>query len=246
MTKNAQQKIIAALSAIFLALTYIFFGYALVSGVAPITETVANATIDEAGSPFTHDQLVEGALAVRDYSFGSHDAEALYDTLARMNDADDTPLAGASREELMDGGDRYTIDQAELAHLDDVNSVASLVFYPLLGCAIMAAFLMMAGLKQYGTRTVALALLWSGCAVLAAMAILGLWAAISFESLFGLMHSMLFAEGTWTFPADSLLITMLPEAFWIGMGGIWLGTSALLAAISIGAGMVFYRSTTTE
>lgn len=40
-----------------------------------------------------------------------------------------------------------------------------------------------------------------------------LWSVFSFETLFYLMHLILFPQGNWMFPADSLLITLFSERF---------------------------------
>lgn len=65
---------------------------------------------------------------------------------------------------------------------------------------------------------------------------LGNRVAIDFEGLFAVFHSLFFAQGSWVFSADSLLITMYPEPFWIGMGAIWLATTIAVSAVSAIAG----------
>lgn len=46
------------------------------------------------------------------------------------------------------------------------------------------------------------------------------------------MHTLLFAQGNWIFDADSLLITLFPEAFWAAMAGLWILSSIVLALIT--------------
>ena len=68
----------------------------------------------------------------------------------------------------------------------------------------------------------------AACAVLIA---LGIWAAIDFNGIFTWMHTLLFAQGNWIFDADSLLITLFPEAFWAAMAGLWILSSIVLALL---------------
>ena len=63
---------------------------------------------------------------------------------------------------------------------------------------------------------------WLGLAVLV---VLGLWGVIDFNGLFAAFHSLFFVDGTWTFNYDSLLISMYPIDFWMGMGAVWVGSA---------------------
>lgn len=241
MGKTRQRTLLCVLCAIFVAATYFCLGYAVCAGVPQVTEAVAQATVSGDGSAFTHDSLVEGASATREYSFGSHDEAAYYDVIAHMNRDNETPYADASLDELKRAPEEYTVTPDALAHLDDVYDVSSRLMFPVIGIALMAGFLLMAAYNMFGSSAVAKSLLWGGGAMLALIAVLAIWAAASFDSLFALMHSLLFADGTWTFSPDSLLITMLPEGFWIGMAFVWGAVTALLSAISVAAALVLSR-----
>lgn len=237
--RRGQQTFVLVASVAFLTLAFVFFGYAVVAGVPQVTTAVATSTVTGAGSPFTKGQLVTGADAVREYSFASHDADALYGVIAEMNRAQGTPYADPS--ELAAAPERYTVTAEQLAHLDDVYDVSSRLFTPLLGVAVLAVFLLMTGFRMFGVRLFARSLAWSGTIALGVIAVLGLWAAFGFDSLFAGMHGLLFADGTWTFSADSLLITMLPAPFWAAMALTWAGASALVSAVSLAGGLVMLR-----
>lgn len=95
--------------------------------------------------------------------------------------------------------------------------------------------------------TIALALIAgrarAGAALIAGGAIVGLvivglgaWAVIDFDSIFAWMHSLLFAQGTWTFDSSSLLIRLFPEAFWAAMAGLWVVSSLACAGLLALAG----------
>ena len=120
-----------------------------------------------------------------------------------------------------------------ISHLDDVYRVASMA-KPALA---IVAVLCIAGLAhvavRIGRRALGRTLIAGGGLVLAAFCALGAWAAIDFDGLFAAFHSLFFQAGTWTFPYDSLLITLYPTAFWMGMGGIWLAVTCIASIICI-------------
>ena len=81
----------------------------------------------------------------------------------------------------------------------------------------------------------------AGIAVVAVFALLAAWVVVDFNGFFAAFHSLFFANGTWTFSYDSLLITMYPPEFWIGMGAVWLAVHRIhrrrrLAAPQTGVG----------
>ena len=238
---RSQQLFVAILGAIFLAATYIAIGYAVCAGVPFVTEKVAAATVDDASSPFNKVQLVQGAVATQDYSFGSHDLGAYGDVLREMNYEASTPYAGT--EDIFDAPDEYTVTSEAIAHLDDVHEVSNRLMMPIFGIAAIAAFLLFAGFRMFGTRLVSNMLIIGGCISAGILIVLGLWALVSFDSFFAVLHSLFFAQGTWTFPSDSLLITMLPESFWAGIGGVWLAISVLLSALSVLLGVILKKRT---
>jgi uncharacterized membrane protein len=68
------------------------------------------------------------------------------------------------------------------------------------------------------------------CAVLIALAVLA--GLSNFDALFTAFHGLFFAEGTWTFAADSLLIRTFPEQFWATAAGVWAAL-ILLGAVAL-------------
>ena len=102
---------------------------------------------------------------------------------------------------------------------------------------VIVAALCIAGLSHVAVRisrrALGRTLMASGGLVLAAFCALGAWAAIDFDGLFAAFHSLFFQAGTWTFPYDSLLITLYPTAFWMGMGGIWLAVTCGLSILAV-------------
>lgn len=135
----------------------------------------------------------------------------------------------------------YALDDAALSHLTDVNDVISRVTWALIGVAVLAAFCLMVSMRSFGAQAAGRALMWAGGGIVVLLVLLGAWALIGFESFFAAFHSLFFAEGTWTFPYDSLLICMYPTAFWMGMGAIWLVTTGALSILSLVSGRMLVK-----
>ena len=241
MTRSFQRNLIGTIAAVALAATFILCGVAVCAGVPQVTETLSRATSNTELSPFNQDQLVRAALATRDYTVVEPDEAKLMEVIAEINDEANTPYAGASAEELAAADDAYTLAPEELSHLQDVNAVIARLMPVVLSCALLAAFCLMGSLQMWGPRSMGRPLAWAGGAVVALFAVLGVWALVGFDSLFAAFHGLFFADGTWTFPVDSLLICLYPEAFWVGMAGVWLAVTLLVSILSLVCGIALIR-----
>jgi len=77
----------------------------------------------------------------------------------------------------------------------------------------------------------------AGAALTGVLLVLALVAAVSdFSSFFTAFHGLFFTAGTWTFPADSLLIRLFPERFWMASGGAWAALSGVGALLLVVVG----------
>ena len=56
---------------------------------------------------------------------------------------------------------------------------------------------------------------------------------MNFERFFAWFHGLFFSAGTWEFPADSLLIEVFPEGFWVAAGSTW-GALVMLGGVASG------------
>ena len=122
-------------------------------------------------------------------------------------------------------------DAAASSHLHDVRSVISGARLATGGAALLLAAYVAAcvGLRRFARlRAGMLAAAW---VLVVAVALAALAAFSDFEALFAFFHSLFFASGTWTFPADSLLIRLFPEPFWIASGACWAALVLLSAAV---------------
>jgi integral membrane protein (TIGR01906 family) len=75
-------------------------------------------------------------------------------------------------------------------------------------------------------------MLAGGWLTLVAVVLAASAAIVDFETFFATFHGLFFKAGTWTFPADSLLIRLFPEQFWTTAGLAW-GTLSVLFAVAL-------------
>lgn len=240
------QRLITTFTVIFLAIGLI--GSGLFMCCAPITtDSLSTMFSRSEDSAFTQEELTKAAQATRDYTVGSHDRDAVYQVMYEINlssQADgrskasiigapdltfdsSNPSIAELEESFQYASERHVLSPEALTHLDDVYYVinaarVALITFTLLGiigCIILA---MTSGRRKLGTALFAAAMV-----VIGLFAALALWVIVDFNGFFTVLHSLFFAEGSWTFDVDSLLIRMYPTNFWIGMGAVWLATTVL-------------------
>ena len=233
--------IVAFGSVLLLAVTLIGAGFAAVAIPDAATATLSRAFsgCDQPNTPFTADELASMAIAGKHYTFDDNNREKLDAAIAEANAAEADGRANAlSRENAA-----RSLPADAISHLDDVFRVAS-VAKPAL---VIVAVLCIAGpahvAVRISRRALGRTLMAGGGLVLAAFFALGAWAAIDFDGLFAAFHSLFFQAGTWTFPYDSLLITLYPTAFWMGMSGIWLAVTCIASIICIIVGRLLCSET---
>jgi len=135
-------------------------------------------------------------------------------------------------------------DAEAVSHLVDVRTV----LVPSRTIALVAAALALAwgALRvrgRQGRRLVGSALRTAGWLLIAGGGLALLIGALDFEAFFAAFHSLFFAPGSWTFPADALLIRVFPLPFWISAGVLWAAfvLAAAVALIVIGGRLCFTR-----
>ena len=114
----------------------------------------------------------------------------------------------------------------EVAHMEDVRAVVrgALALW-LVAVAVLVGSL--ARLRSREGRDAVWRAVRSGAvATVAALAVIGLFALISFDTFFRSFHELLFEPGSWEFPADSTLIALYPSRF-------WATATALLVALTV-------------
>lgn len=234
----------AVVAAAALAATFVAAGFAACAALPQTTEMLAGAFSGSSNpdTPFSHDDLVQAAVVTRDYTVASNDREAVFAMLHDINANAGTRYADAGEDELAQAPDAYTLTGDALSHLDDVHRVVVAARFALIAIAVLAVAACAHVGVRVGRRALGGVLAWAGGAVLAAFALLAAWVIADFNGFFAAFHSLFFANGTWTFSWDSLLITMYPPEFWIGMGAVWLATTCLLSALCIVVGAKLRRA----
>lgn len=137
--------------------------------------------------------------------------------------------------------DQYSLPRNALSHLQDCTpifttgriSVGVVGGFALVG---LIALGILAGRKRIGGTLIA-----GSALVIGILVALGIWTAVDFDGIFTWMHTLFFAQGSWVFNSDSLLITLFPEAFWAAMAGLWIISSVIFALIAGIVGKILSR-----
>lgn len=229
--------VISIVATVALAVTFVAAGFAACAATPQTTTMLSTMFSGSSTTPFSHDQLVRAAVATRDYTVGSHDRTAVMEVVASINREAGTRYADVSLADLEAAPDPYTLTEEALSHLDDVFSIVQNASGALYLTAAIAAVACIAITWRAGTRHLGIVLVMAGSVVLIAFAILAIWVIVDFNGFFSSFHALFFSEGSWTFPSESLLITMYPPEFWMGMGVVWLATTVIASILSLVTGL---------
>ena len=119
----------------------------------------------------------------------------------------------------------------EVTHMEDVRAVVrgALILWLVAVVALVAS---LAWLRLRGAAGTVRAMFRRGAvATVVALAAVGLFALVSFDTFFRSFHELLFQPGSWEFAADSTLIALYPDRFWA------TATALLIALTLIQAGL---------
>lgn len=241
-TGSAVETVVTILAALALAVTFLGAGFAACAVPPQTTELFSRLYSGSPDTPFSHAQLVQAAVETRDYTVGQHDRASLFAVLHDINEAAGTPYAAADELALAQAPETYTLTEDALSHLDDVYRVVQTAQTALIGIAVFAVGSCIFLGVRTRRRRVGGVLIGAGAGIMAVFVGLGAWAIADFYGFFAAFHSLFFSSGTWTFSADSLLITMYPLDFWMGMGMVWLAVTGVLSILAIVVGAALRRS----
>lgn len=231
-----------------LCLAYAAFGAGLVVCTTPQATSAVGATFSGwEHSTFPEQDMASIAEGVRAFSVEGAPLEELQSSIESVIERE-APEAAAALEageiggqEAISGGlaaleERYAMPQDALDHLKDCTPIfttgrISTGVVGAFGIVGTVALALIAGRARAGAVLIA-----GGTIVGLVIVGLGAWAVIDFDSIFAWMHSLLFAQGTWTFDSSSLLIRLFPEAFWAAMAGLWVVSSLACAGLLALAG----------
>jgi integral membrane protein (TIGR01906 family) len=180
----------------------------------PATSLLAERTVNDQLSALDHAQLVEVAERGRAFVMGAEGA-----TLPAGDDG------------------RIAFPSDVVGHMQDVRDVLQAVRLAVAALTLLLLAVVLYVWRRAGRKALGLGLLAGAVAAVAVTLLLVALGALNFSALFTAMHQLFFAEGTWVFAEDSLLICAYPLGFWIGMGATWalmlLLASALVALLGI-------------
>jgi len=110
---------------------------------------------------------------------------------------------------------RPAFDEDAVSHLIDVRDVVLTGRWATLAlAAVLLVVTLWAHSAGHGEE-VAAGSKWGGLGLIGAMGLVVLVGVVDFDGFFSGFHQLFFEPGTWTFPADSLLILVFPIGFWM-------------------------------
>jgi integral membrane protein (TIGR01906 family) len=184
----------------------------------PVTTMLAEDNVNSGLSALEHAQLVEVAQAGRAFVVGER---------------------GAVLPEGTDERVAFTPDV--VSHMEDVRYVLQGVEIVTLVLTVLMLVAALVSLRRAGRAILGAGLFGGGIAAVVLTLLLVVFGVLSFDTLFAGMHGLLFAEGTWTFAEDSLLICAYPLGFWIGMAVVWALALVLISAAAALLGFLLRR-----
>lgn len=148
-------------------------------------------------------------------------SEAYYDfELKKLNIYDELPEAKFVTKNLIDffqGKQALAevFNEKETEHLIDVKNLINTVLLFYYSVALISIMLLLSlfllNKKQFFNKLISI-FIYSSLLILIVSVVLFVFS-LKFDFLFTAFHSMFFQEGTWLFPADSVLIQIFPDKF---------------------------------
>jgi integral membrane protein (TIGR01906 family) len=148
---------------------------------------------------------------------------------------------------MPEGNDERTAFTPDaVSHMKDVRYVIEGVQILTLVLVVLLVAVSVLAARARGLLSVASGLFFGGIGAVAGTLVLVIAGALNFDALFTAMHEVFFADGTWTFAADSLLICAYPEAYWLGMAITWAVVLVLLSILVSTVGFFLRRPAFTS
>lgn len=233
-----------------LALAYSMFGVGFLVCTSPGATNMVGSTFSGwEHSVFPEEDMAAIAESVRSFAIDGTDSEQLYNQVTTAIEENYPALADVfnqgyvdtsesealsaitGSDSLADLEEEYSFPQSALSHLADCTPLFTTVTISIgVVCGAAIIGLIVIGIF-WGRRDVGKVMIGASSLLIVLLFALGIWAIVDFNSLFTFMHLALFPQGNWTFPADSLLIRLFPEAFWLMMAVLWLAISIATALI---------------
>jgi len=167
-----------------------------------------------------------------------------------FNKYDVDMAVGLSQEELRDvavqfieyyNNDEEYLDidlfnDREIEHMKDVKGLIRLDYRVQIGCAAYMGAFILAGFalaRHRFWRLLAGRLVWGGFFTIAVLIVLGIWAAVDFESMFLVFHLASFSNDLWIMGPGDTLLPMFPEGFF-NEATLFVAGATLVEALLLG------------
>lgn len=132
-----------------------------------------------------------------------------------------------------DPNDRAGYNAQSVAHLRDVRAVIVPALYVVLGASVLLVIVLVVCLVSETERAFLRGCVWAGASMIALVVAGAILGTLNFSELFTRFHQLFFAEGTWLFAPDSLLIQTFPLNFWILEALIWAGITLFCSVLCV-------------
>lgn len=185
-----------------------------------VTEVISRQTSVTSVYSLDTDSMVAIALAGRDFAIGTIGQDGLASVISTF------------------GLDPSLLDDEMIKHLKDCTAIFSGVTFTFgILCIGTLICIAITGIVD-DHKSVGKMLLQSSLFALLILNLGALWGMVNFEMLFNNLHTLLFYGGVWEFDANSLLICMYPENFWVSMGAVWIVISDVVSIITLVVGVI--------
>ena len=206
-----------------LVLAVTVFGFGL---LAALSQTALSYNMDS-----THllpEAVVPGA-SIADITLLNNASEG--DTLKLVALDTRNYVMGRSVSLPHDKNDMRGYSESVMSHLRDVRSVIVITLWSINGAVLLMLLALIVCIARRRMRMFFTACLSAGIGMIVMFAAFGCAIYVNFSGLFESFHRIFFAEGSWQFAADSLLIRAFPLQFWMQEALVWAGFSILVAII---------------
>ncbi len=134
---------------------------------------------------------------------------------------------------LPTGSDAF--NARELAHMQDVRELMTLLLITWAVSLAALAFMWLAARRRPGPRAaIRTGLGWGARATIALLGVIGVFMLVNFDAFFDVFHAVFFTGDSWRFPRTDTLRRLFPYSFWGIAGGA-------LALLTIGQALVIAR-----
>ncbi|MFH1211541.1 MAG: DUF1461 domain-containing protein [Candidatus Woesearchaeota archaeon] len=186
-------------------------------------------------------------MACKAFYLGQYEKNNLYSRIEKQDAEEITEdiINGLLDKEKIGSIQTPLITREEKQHLYDVSVIAEKLRTAVIFLAIIILLSLSILIKKqlFSEKTIARTILMSGTISLLLIILLAAISMASFQESFESFHRIFFPQGNYSFPADSLLITLFPQEFFRAASMYSAATAALLSLLCIAIGVILFNRT---